>query len=133
MMDLDDFKHINDTFGHQEGDHVLITVSKLIREAVEELGLDASGGRWGGEEFMILLPGVELEEAAALAEKLRAGIEELRFPNCSGETASFGVAQARPNETADPLVFRADAALYEAKRSGKNRVCASESEEDAAK
>ena len=129
MMDLDDFKHINDTFGNQEGDHVLITVSKLIREAVEELGLDASGGRWGGEEFMILLPGVELEDAAALAEKLRAGIEELHFPNCSGETASFGVAQARPNETADPLVFRADAALYEAKRSGKNRVCASETED----
>ena len=51
----------------------------------------------------------------------------------SGETASFGVAQARPNETADPLVFRADAALYEAKRSGKNRVCASESEEETAK
>ena len=123
MMDLDDFKHINDTFGHQEGDHVLTTVSRLIREAVEELDLGAAGGRWGGEEFMLLLPGLELEAAAAVAETLRGKIEKLSFPNCSGETASFGVAQAMPDEAADPLVFRADAALYEAKRAGKNRVC----------
>lgn len=121
MIDLDDFKHVNDTYGHQEGDRVLVAVSTLIRETVEAQP-GAAGGRWGGEEFMILLPGVGLEGAAAVAEKLRAGIEKLTFPLCGGETASFGVAQALPNEQADPLVFRADEALYEAKRCGKNCV-----------
>lgn len=122
MIDLDDFKHINDTYGHQEGDAVLIGISAAIREAVKALGVGAAG-RWGGEEFMIQLPGMEKEEAAAFAEELRAVIETLEFPLCGGETASFGVAQALPGEAADPLILRADAALYEAKRAGKNRVC----------
>ena len=123
MIDLDDFKRINDSFGHQEGDNVLISVSALIRKAAEALNIGALSGRWGGEEFMIMLPGMHREEAAAFAEELRAGIEELTFAACGGETASFGVAQAMPDEAADPLIVRADAALYEAKRSGKNRVC----------
>ncbi len=123
MIDLDDFKHINDCFGHQEGDNVLIGVSSLIRQAAEALGVGASSGRWGGEEFMILLPGMRQEEAAAFAEELRRGIAGLTFSACGGETASFGVAQAMPGEEADPLIVRADAALYEAKRAGKNRVC----------
>ena len=122
MIDLDDFKHINDTYGQQEGDAVLIGISAAIREAVETLGIGAAG-RWGGEEFMIQLPGMGQAEAAAFAEELRAVIEGLKFPLCSGETASFGVAQALPGEGADPLILRADAALYEAKRTGKNRVC----------
>lgn len=126
MIDLDDFKHINDSFGHQEGDLVLVTISALIRETVEALGGSAAGGRWGGEEFMILLPGMAQAEAAAVAEKLRAGIEALTFPNCGSETASFGVAQARPGELADPLIFRADEALYAAKHAGKNRVSLAE-------
>lgn len=124
MIDLDDFKHINDTYGHQEGDQVLTTISAQIREAVEGTP-GASAGRWGGEEFMILLPGLDLAAAAALAERLRAKIEELSFANC-GETASFGVAQALPGEAPDPLIFRTDAALYAAKRAGKNRVCRAE-------
>ena len=123
MIDLDDFKHINDNYGHQEGDNVLIEVSSLIRRAAEALNIGASSGRWGGEEFMIMLPGMHQEEAAAFAEELRAGIERLTFAACGGETASFGVAQAMPDEAADPLIVRADAALYEAKRAGKNRVC----------
>ncbi len=123
MIDLDDFKHINDNFGHQEGDNVLISVSGVIRRMSEALNIGASSGRWGGEEFMILLPGMHQEEAAAFAEQLRKGIEELTFAACGGETASFGVAQAMPHEAADPLIVRADAALYEAKRAGKNRVC----------
>ena len=92
----------------------------------EALNIGASSGRWGGEEFMILLPGMHQEEAAAFAEQLRKGIEELTFAACGGETASFGVAQAMPHEAADPLIVRADAALYEAKRAGKNRVCEAE-------
>lgn len=123
MIDLDNFKHINDSFGHQEGDNVLIGVSGVIRRMAEALNIGASSGRWGGEEFMIMLPGMHREEAAAFAEELRKGIEELTFSACGGETASFGVAQAMPHEAADPLIVRADAALYEAKRAGKNRVC----------
>ena len=122
MLDLDDFKAINDTYGHQEGDQVLITISGLIREMSEKVGNAAAGGRWGGEEFMVLLPGVTLEEAASFAEQLRAAINDLHFELCGQETASFGVAQAKPGETADSLIHRADVALYEAKRLGKNRV-----------
>ena len=122
MIDLDDFKHINDTYGHQEGDLVIITVSATIRAAVKELGI-GSAGRWGGEEFMILLPGVTQEKAAAFADELRARIAALSFPLCSRETASFGVSQATAGESPDHLILRADGALYEAKRQGKNRVC----------
>ena len=125
MIDLDDFKHINDSFGHQEGDLVLVTVSAAIREAVKEFGRGAAG-RWGGEEFMVLLPATGQAEAAAFAELLRARIEAMRFPLCGGETASFGAAQARAGESPDHLIFRADGALYEAKRLGKNRVCQAE-------
>ena len=126
MIDLDDFKKINDTFGHNEGDQVLIAVSGLIKSALEELGNGAVGGRWGGEEFMLMLPGMTLNEAAGFAETLRARIAKLRFELCGSETASFGVAQAQPGEEADPLVLRADVALYIAKKSGKNRVCKGE-------
>ena len=126
MIDLDDFKKINDTYGHNEGDQVLIAVSGQIQAALEELGNGAVGGRWGGEEFMLMLPGMTLEEAADFAEALRARIAKLRFELCGSETASFGVAQALPGEEADPLVLRADVALYVAKKSGKNRVCKGE-------
>jgi diguanylate cyclase (GGDEF)-like protein len=126
MIDLDDFKKINDTFGHNEGDQVLIAVSGLIKSALEELGNGAVGGRWGGEEFMLMLPGMTLNEAAGFAEALRARIAKRRFELCGSETASFGVAQALPDENADQLLSRVDEALYNAKKSGKNRVCCSE-------
>ena len=122
MIDLDDFKQINDTYGHNEGDQVLIAVSGQIKAALEELGEGAVGGRWGGEEFMLMLPGVPLEAAAEFAESLRERIEKLSFALCGGETASFGVAQAMPGEAVDPLILRADVALYVAKKLGKNRV-----------
>ena len=122
MMDLDDFKHINDTYGHQEGDQVLIRVSALIREKTEQLNADACAGRWGGEEFMILLPGVTLEDAAAFAEEIRREIRELRFEKAGTVTASFGTAQVLPGERPDPLAARADTALYKAKAEGKNTV-----------
>ncbi|MBQ8962876.1 MAG: diguanylate cyclase [Clostridia bacterium] len=126
MIDLDDFKQINDTYGHNEGDQVLIGVSAEIRAALEALGNGAVGGRWGGEEFMLMLPGMTLEAAADFAEALRGRIEKLRFALCGRETASFGVAQALPGEEVDPLILRADVALYVAKKLGKNRVNRSE-------
>ena len=126
MFDLDDFKKINDTYGHNEGDQVLIGVSTETLSALEAFGNGAAGGRWGGEEFMIMLPGVTLEAAAAFADSLRLRIGKLRFELCGSETASFGVAQALPGENADQLVSRVDEALYNAKKGGKNRVCCSE-------
>ena len=126
MIDLDDFKQINDTYVHNEGDQVLIAVSDQIRAALDELGNGAVGGRWGGEEFMIMLPGMQLEDAVAFAESLRVRIEKLHFALCGTETASFGVAQALPGEEVDPLILRADVALYVAKKLGKNRVHFSE-------
>jgi diguanylate cyclase (GGDEF)-like protein len=129
MIDLDDFKKINDTYGHNEGDQVLIGVSAQIKAALNEFGNGAVAGRWGGEEFMIMLPGIPLKEAAAFAESLRLRIGKLRFALCGSETASFGVAQALPGEEADHMIMRADVALYTAKKLGKNRVYSSEKRE----
>ena len=126
MFDLDDFKKINDTYGHNEGDQVLIGVSAEALSALEAFGNGAVGGRWGGEEFMIMLPGVTREKAAVFADSLRERIGRLRFELCGSETASFGVAQAMPDEDADHLVSRVDEALYNAKKGGKNRVCCSD-------
>ena len=123
MIDLDDFKHINDTYGHQEGDQVLQRISALIHQAIEKLNINASDGRWGGEEFMLMLPGMTREAAAAFADEIRLEIEKLHFDKCGSVSASFGVAQALPEEEPDPLVVRADTALYKAKTSGKNTVC----------
>ena len=126
MLDLDDYKKINDTCGHREGDQVLIRVSALILEKVRKLETGASAGRWGGEEFMIMLPGMAGEDAAAFAEELRVEIGRLRFEKAGRITASFGVAQAMPGEEPDPLTARVDTALYRAKARGKNTVCRAE-------
>lgn len=123
MMDLDRFKALNDAFGHQAGDRVLATTARAIRSAVR---LEDLAGRYGGEEFALLLPGLGPAPALALAERLRAMVEAMRFEDESGPygvTASFGVAAAAPGELdLDALVAAADAALYEAKRSGRNLV-----------
>lgn len=131
MLDLDDYKKINDTCGHQEGDQVLMNVSALILETVQKLEAATSAGRWGGEEFMIMLPGMTEEEAAGFAEGLRREIGELRFEKAGRITASFGVAQAMPGEEPDPLTARVDTALYRAKARGKNTVCRAEGIPDA--
>jgi diguanylate cyclase (GGDEF)-like protein len=123
IADIDDFKSINDTYGHQTGDEVLRRVARTFAEAVRELDLP---GRYGGEEFAVVLPGTNLTGGRALAEKIRMGLEELSHTTPEGipfqVTASFGAAcfPAQPN--VGDLVAAADAALYEAKRTGKNRV-----------
>ena len=122
MIDLDDFKYINDSYGHQEGDLVLTGISGVIRQAVRKQGGGACAGRWGGEEFMVMLPGTAEETAAAFAEEIRLETEKLRFDKCGRITASIGVAKALPEEAPDPLVARVDSALYRAKAAGKNTV-----------
>jgi diguanylate cyclase (GGDEF)-like protein/hemerythrin-like metal-binding protein len=119
LLDLDRFKHINDTWGHAEGDRVLQQVAQCILRILRKTDALA---RWGGEEFIILLPDTGLEQAAMLAERVRARIEEEQSPNGPQITTSIGVATYTPPESHDQWVARADAAMYRAKRLGRNRV-----------
>ena len=119
MLDVDRFKSYNDEFGHPAGDRVLARVAELLQESVREVD---SVGRYGGEEFLVLLPESGESEAVALAERVRRRIAEERFPHRQ-VTMSLGVAQYPAHgESVDSVIASADAALYDAKREGRNRV-----------
>ncbi len=122
MMDLDNFKHVNDQYGHKEGDNVLIRLSGMMRETMVDLGSNCFCGRWGGEEFMILLKSVDEEPVLMHAERIRETMEKICFEKAGQVTVSIGVVKIRPEETSDQACSRVDAALYEAKNTGKNRV-----------
>ncbi len=119
IFDVDNFKSINDTYGHLFGDRILKKVASLIEENIEE---DHIFARWGGEEFILLLPDTDIEKACTLAEKLRRRIHSYRFAENLNVTASFGIAELSKEEDIVKFVVRADNALYKAKRNGKNRV-----------
>jgi diguanylate cyclase (GGDEF)-like protein len=125
MLDIDDFKRVNDTYGHQQGDLVLLEVARCLRALSRDIDEPA---RYGGEELAVILPQTDLNGAELLAERMRVAIEALNIKRLDGQgtlgvTASFGVA-ALPQSAGDKesLIAAADAALYRAKRSGKNRV-----------
>jgi diguanylate cyclase (GGDEF)-like protein len=118
MLDVDDFKRINDTLGHQAGDRVLVRIGEALRQNVRSVD---SVGRWGGEEFIVELPETNGREAAYVAEKLRDTIANLRVDGLD-ITASFGVASFRNDDTLDTMIKRVDDLLYRAKDRGKNRV-----------
>jgi diguanylate cyclase len=125
MIDIDHFKAFNDRYGHHVGDHVL----RLVATALATLpGGAKAASRFGGEEFAVLLPNVAIDEALALAEHTRSTLAGRRFiMRGSGETLSqitisIGVAELRPHEQCESLVRRADAALYRAKRAGRDCV-----------
>lgn len=119
FVDIDHFKYVNDKYGHPLGDTVLREFSACIGS-----GLRASDSltRWGGEEFIVLMPNTPLAHARLTAERLRRAVEEEGFPGVGALTACFGVAEFSPTESAEEWIARADAALYRAKRAGRNRV-----------
>lgn len=117
-LDLDHFKAVNDTHGHDAGDRVLIGLAALLRAQVRSGDLPA---RWGGEEFAWLLPGAPAGAAGTTAERLRLAVAAHDF-GCGPLTVSLGVATLRPGESGAALFARADAALYRAKQSGRNRA-----------
>jgi diguanylate cyclase (GGDEF)-like protein len=123
VADLDWFKDVNDRHGHQSGDAVLREFAALLEETVREVDL---AGRWGGEEFLLILPGTDLSGGAQVADRIRVALTGRIVLSADGSpipvTASFGVAATPPASTAAELFSAADAALYEAKRNGKNRV-----------
>ncbi len=114
MVDLDHFKRVNDTLGHQEGDAVLREVAVVLRAIVRESDIV---GRWGGEEFVVLLPTADVASALGTAERIRAGIAA-----ATSVTASVGLALAGPDDTVETWLQRADRALYRAKEEGRDRV-----------
>ena len=124
LIDLDDFKAVNDRFGHHSGDRVLAAFGSMLREHIRDVDLAA---RLGGEEFALLLPEVEGRDAVLVAERLRRSLSERPIASVEGNalssTASFGVAQYRQGDTGEDLLRLADDALYRAKGDGKNRVC----------
>lgn len=122
MLDIDNFKQVNDTYGHQEGDNVIIALAKILQD---NNILDAgafSAGRWGGEEFMLLLPDCGIDCAKDIAERIRKCFAGTTFQQAQSLTVSIGVSQAREDDTLDSLCVRVDEALYAAKQSGKNKV-----------
>ena len=119
ILDIDHFKRINDTQGHEAGDEVLVVLADLIRAGIRATD---SLARWGGEEFVVLSPEVTLEEAMRLAQRLRTAAGTYEYSFVGKVTASIGVAQHRTGETPDELFARADEALYRAKEGGRDRV-----------
>lgn len=123
IVDADNFKYINDTHGHQQGDVALLLIADAIRRSVRENDIV---GRIGGEEFAAFLPGASVEDAMLVAERMRIAVEELRFHPGEGKylplSVSIGATRFRPNVALAEMMREADIRLYEAKRRGRNRV-----------
>lgn len=121
MLDIDHFKNVNDTYGHSVGDEVLVHFAKIVQRSLRYSDVVA---RWGGEEFMVLMPETGRSDVRKAAEKLRQTVLDEPFPSAGHITISTGVACYRPEETMDEILTRVDDALYQAKAAGRNRVVA---------
>lgn len=119
ILDIDNFKKINDTYGHQVGDTVLVEISQILQNSTRKID---SVGRWGGEEFIILCPETKKQGTLTLLESLRIKIESYGFSVAGHQTASFGATCFNIKDDANSIVKRADDALYRAKKEGKNRI-----------
>ena len=121
MIDIDHFKSINDTYGHAVGDDVLCSVTKIMSEVSKKIRGSACG-RWGGEEFFILLPNTNTESASIFAEELRQKVADFDFNLDGAVTISLGVITSTSVNDANQLFIEVDAALYKAKNTGRNKV-----------
>jgi len=119
LLDIDDFKKVNDTLGHNAGDTVLVETTKVITACIRDEDIFA---RWGGEEFVILFDSVSIEKGAELAERLRKSVENNTCGEAGKITISIGVAQYQGEDKIEDFVRRADEKMYESKKAGKNRV-----------
>jgi len=119
MFDIDHFKPINDTYGHDVGDKILVGLVNLVKQCIRETDIFS---RWGGEEFMILLPHTSLDNAAKLAERIRVKIMKYNFEVVGSVTCSFGVSQFQAEDVDETFTKRVDNALYESKKNGRNQV-----------
>lgn len=120
LLDIDHFKTVNDTYGHNAGDQVLKVIAEIMRAASRETDIV---GRWGGEEFLIICPNTDHDTCRTLAETIRSHIESASFPQVGKVTASFGIGTCQQDDNLDSLMERTDKALYQAKANGRNRVC----------
>ena len=128
MVDVDHFKSVNDEHGHLVGDRALVDVAKTLGERMRSTD---SLCRWGGEEFMILAPHLDLEDAVRMADKLRLAVADADFGPAGRITCSFGVATLCEGDRAIDLILRADTCLYRAKRTGRN--CVARETDDASR
>jgi diguanylate cyclase (GGDEF)-like protein len=122
ILDIDHFKNVNDTYGHQTGDEVLKAVATMIKTTMRNTGYCA---RYGGEEFLIVLTQTGIDGAITGAERVRTQIEKIIFPNIGSDfkvTVSLGLSEYKMREEVDNVIARADEALYRAKNGGRNRV-----------
>jgi len=119
ILDLDNFKRINDTYGHLIGDKTLIAIARILRDNIRDVDVV---GRWGGEEFMIICPETDVEGAKYLARKIQEVINSYEFPHIHTLTCSFGISVSHQGDRIENVVGRADSAMYRAKEEGKNRI-----------
>ena len=119
LLDIDHFKKVNDTYGHQVGDRTLTVFARLLETSIRSIDIV---GRWGGEEFLILCPNTDRNGCKLLAKNLRILIEEQDFPTAGPQTASFGISSYKQGDKAEMVIERADKAMYQAKANGRNQI-----------
>ena len=119
FFDIDHFKKINDTYGHKAGDEILKEITNLIKTHLREYDIF---GRWGGEEFIIILPNTSLDQAVKVTKKLKSIIENKKFNYIDKLTCSFGVTELKPEDNSDSILTRVDSFMYEAKKRGRNNI-----------
>lgn len=127
LVDADRFKRVNDQHGHDVGDDVLREFAAILHKGIRRVD---HVGRWGGEEFIIVLPELQPSEVQRVAERLRENVQAFPFIRIGTLTASFGVASLRPEDTMSSIIKRADEALYRAKTKGRNKVMMTQGQKD---
>jgi diguanylate cyclase (GGDEF)-like protein len=119
MFDIDHFKHVNDTFGHEVGDQVLITLAQVVKATIRNTD---TLGRWGGEEFVILCPNTDQKMALNIAEKVFAAIHSHSFPLQINVTVSLGLSEFTDHHSLESILVEIDQKMYRAKQTGRNRI-----------